>query len=222
MGRFSDVLFDLDGTVTDPFDGIAGCIRHAMRCMGLEPPSGDEMRGAIGPPLRQTFGRLLASAEANRIEDAMRLYRERYSVTGLFENEVYPGLPDLLANLNRAGCRLFLATSKPSVYAQRIVDHFELGEHFAGVYGSELDGRLENKSDLLRFLLDKERLKADATAMVGDRGQDIVAAKTHSLSAVGVTWGYGSSGELAAAGADVMCSSPAELFQFLTEASRSR
>lgn len=218
MGRFSDVLFDLDGTVTDPFDGIARCIRHAMKCMGLEPPSGDEMRRAIGPPLRQTFGRLLASAEPSRIEDAMRLYRERYSASGLFENEVYPRLTDLLADLNRAGCRLFLATSKPSVYAQRIVDHFGLAEYFAGVYGSELDGRLENKSDLLRFVLDKERLKADVTAMVGDRGQDMLAAKAHSLCAVGVTWGYGSRNELEAAGADVMCSSPAEVFQFLTEA----
>src|ERR1700691_5080833 len=218
MGRFSDVLFDLDGTVTDPFDGIARCIRHAMGCMGLEPPSGDEMRGAIGPPLRQTFGRLLVSAEANRIEGAMRLYLERFSVTGLFENHVYPGVPDLLANLNQAGCRLFLATSKPSVYAQRIVEHFGLEEHFAGVYGSELDGRRENKSDLLRFLLNKEHLETDVTAMDGDRGQDMLATYTHSLRAVGFIWGYGSANELAAAGADVMCSSPAEVFQFLTEA----
>ncbi len=218
MGRFSDVLFDLDGTVTDPFDGIARCIRHAMKRMGFESPSGDEMRRAIGPPLRQTFGRLLASAEASRIEDAMRLYRERYSVSGLLENEVYPGLTDLLANLNCAGCRLFLATSKPSVYAQRIVDHFGLGKYFAGVYGSELDGRLENKGDLLRFVLDKECLKADVTAMVGDRGQDMLAAKAHGLCAVGVTWGYGPRNELKAAGADVMCSSPTEVFQFLTEA----
>jgi phosphoglycolate phosphatase len=184
--------------------------------MGLEPPPEDDLRGAIGPPLRQTFGRLLATDDASRIEEAMRLYRERFSVAGLFENRVYPGLPDMLANLGKAGCRLFVATSKPSVYAQQIVHHFDLAKYFVGVYGSELDGARENKGDLLRFLLEEECLGTNSTAMVGDRGHDMLAAKAHSLCAVGVTWGYGSPNELNDAGADVVCNHPTEVGSFLT------
>ena len=149
MKRSANVLVDLDGTLTDPFEGIAGCIRHAMRSMELEAPQEDELRGAIGPPLRQSFARLLARHGAEgRVEEAMRSYRERFSSVGLLENRVYPGVLEMLGELNAAGCRLFIATSKPTVFARRIVDHFGLSGYFAGVYGSELDGRLENKGDL--------------------------------------------------------------------------
>lgn len=215
--RFANVLVDLDGTLTDPFAGIASCIRHAMVCMARECPSEAEMRRAIGPPLRQTFGRLLGTEDATRIDEAMRFYRERYAVTGLFENEVYPGLADLMSRLKLAGCRLFVATSKPNVYAKRILDHFGLTQYFAGIYGSELNGVRDHKRDLLGFLMVQEQLRADESVMVGDRGQDMLAAKAHRLAAVGVTWGYGSRQELSEAGADVLCTTPAEVFQFVTE-----
>ena len=217
MTRFTNVLVDLDGTLTDPFEGIAASIRHAMNGMGLKTPSDDDVRRAIGPPLRQTFGNLLATREASRIEEALRLYRERFSVTGLLENRVYPGLSEMLANLDMVGCRLFVATSKPSVYAQKIVDHFGLTQYFVAVYGSNFDGRLENKADLIHHLLDSEHLAARDTVMVGDRSQDMLGAKAHGLSAIGVTWGYGSRKELEDAGADVICSSPTEVCRFLTE-----
>ena len=216
MPRFTNVLMDLDGTLTDPFEGIAASIRYAMNSLDLASPCEDDLRRAIGPPLRQTFGNLLATKEVNRIEEALRLYRERYSVTGLLENYVYPGVSEMLANLNTAGCRLFVATSKPSVYAQKIVDHFELTKYFVAVYGSDFDGRLENKADLIRYLLDSEHLDARDTVMVGDRGHDIIGAKAHGLCAIGVTWGYGSRKELEDARADVICSSPTEVFRFLT------
>jgi phosphoglycolate phosphatase len=213
--RFANVLLDLDGTVTDPLEGIAGCIRHAMRCMRLEAPNEDELRGAIGPPLRQSFARLLSrrGAEA-RVEEAMRSYRERFSTVGLLENRVYPGVPEMLSELNAAGCRLFIATSKPTVFARRIVDHFELSGHFADVYGSELDGRLENKADLIRFLLEEEGIAANDVAMIGDRSHDVVGAKANGILSVGVLWGYGSREELE--GADVRCDSPDEVVRFLT------
>ncbi len=217
LTRFANVLLDLDGTVTDPFEGIAGCIRHAVRSLGMVPPGEDDLRSAVGPPLRQSFGRLLGSYDAGRIDEAMRLYRERFAVSGLYENRVYAGVPEMLAKLDAAGCSLFIATSKPRIFAQRILDHFALTRYFAGVYGSELDGAYENKSDLLRFLLDTERLQARATAMVGDRSHDMIPAKEHGLCAVGAAWGYGSPKELKEAGADVICNSPAEVIRFLTK-----
>ena len=214
MKRFANVLVDLDGTVTDPFEGIAGCIRHAMRSMKLEAPDEDQLREAIGPPLRQSLARLLARHGAEgRVEEALRSYRERFSTVGSLENRVYPGVPEMLGELNAAGCRLFIATSKPTVFARRIVDHFGLSTYFAGVYGSELDGRLENKGDLIRFVLEEEGIAADDAAMIGDRSHDVVGAKANGVFAVGVLWGYGSREELE--GADVRCDSPDEVVRLL-------
>jgi len=214
LSRFGNVLVDLDGTLTDPFEGIAGCIRHAMRCMELSEPQEDELRGAIGPPLRPSFARLLAQHGAEeRVEEAIRFYRERFSTVGLLENRVYPGVPEMLGELNNARCRLFVATSKPTVFAQRIVDHFGLAEYFAGLYGSELDGRLDNKAELIRFVLEQEGIAAHDAAMIGDRNHDVVGAKANGVCAIGVTWGFGSSEELEAA--DVRCDSPREVVRFL-------
>ena len=217
MIRFANVLLDLDGTLTDPFDGIAASICYAMERMGFESPGDEELCAAIGPPLRQSFGRFLKTDDAERIAEALRLYRERYSTTGLFENHVYAGVPEMLGCLNGAGCRLFVATSKPRVFAQKIVEHFDLAQHFAGVYGSELDGRLDNKKDLIRSILVADDLSAEGAVMVGDRSHDVVGAKANAVSAVGVTWGFGSRGELETAGAEVICESPNEVVRFLIE-----
>jgi phosphoglycolate phosphatase len=217
VSRFANVLLDLDGTLTDPFEGIAASIRHAMRCMGLGSPSEKDLKGAIGPPLRKGFSKFLATQDASRIENAMRFYRERYSVSGLFENRVYPGVPQMLTQLNAAGCRLFVATSKPAVFAQRVIQHFDMEQYFVRVYGSELDGRLDNKVALLALVLDREALDPRKTAMVGDRAQDALAAKAHNLCAVGITWGYGSQNELQEAGADVLCNTPSEVVRSLIE-----
>ncbi len=217
LTRFVNVLLDLDGTVTDPFEGIAGCIRHAIRGLGLIPPADEDLLSAVGPPLRQSFARILGNYDAGRIDEAMRLYRERFAVSGLYENRVYAGVPEMLAKLETAGCSLFIATAKPRIFAQRIMDHFALTKYFAGIYGSELDGAYENKSDLLRFLIKTERLDARTTVMVGDRSHDMIPAKEHGLCAVGAAWGYGSKEELKEAGADVICNNPAEVFRFLTK-----
>ena len=217
MPRFANVLFDLDGTLTDPFEGIAASICHAMKSLGHEPPSESELRRAIGPPLRQSLGKFLNTDDAVRTAEALRLYRECYSVTGLFENRVYPGVPEMLGSLKSAGLRLFVATSKPAPFARRIIDRFEMARYFDGVYGAGLDGALENKRDLLRFLLDSEGLDSTGTLMVGDRSHDIVGATANAVRAVGVTWGYGSREELQKSGADLVCEQPEEVARFLKE-----
>ena len=145
------------------------------------------------------------------------MYRQRFADTGLYENQVYEGIPEMLENARHAGYISFVATSKPTVYADRIVKHFGLDRHFAGVYGSELGGRFENKADLLGFLLERERVPAEVAVMVGDRAADIIAAKNNGIRSVGVLWGYGSEAELTDAGADRLCLTPGELVLCLSE-----
>ena len=143
-------LFDLDGTLTDPKAEITRCIQHALEKLGEPVPGGDALTWMIGPPLLGSFARVVGEARA---AEALRLYRERFGPIGLFENEVYPGIPALLARLQSRGVRLFVATSKPRVFAERILDHFGLSPFFEAIYGAELDNRNADKRDLLRVLL---------------------------------------------------------------------
>jgi phosphoglycolate phosphatase len=205
------LLFDLDGTLTDPRAGIVRSIQHALERLARPCPPEAALAACIGPPLRGTFGRLLATSDRELIERAMALYRERFAVVGLYENEVYAGIGAVLGDLGRGGHRMFVATSKPAVFADRIVRHFALDHHFHGVYGPDLDGRWDDKTDLLAHLLASERLAAEAVVMIGDRHADIVAARANGVRAIGVLWGYGSREELLGAGADAVCAVPAEL-----------
>jgi phosphoglycolate phosphatase len=205
------VLLDLDGTLTDPRPGIVGCIRYALQRLARPCPPDDALAACIGPPLRGTFGSLLGTTDTVLIERAMAFYRERVADVGLYENEVYPGIPAALDALGGVGGRLFVATSKPAVFADRIVRHFALAHHFGGVYGPELDGRLDDKRELVRHLLARERLDVGDTVMVGDREGDVVAARANGVRSIGVLWGYGSRAELLEAGADAVCAEPAEL-----------
>jgi phosphoglycolate phosphatase len=205
------VLLDLDGTLTDPRPGIVRCIRHALDGLARPCPPDDALASCIGPPLRATFATLLATSDRALIERAMGLYRQRFADVGLYENEVYEEIPATLQALVAAGRPLFVATSKPAVFAERIVRHFALDRHFAGVYGPDLDGRLDDKADLLRHLLAAERLDAAGAVMVGDRHADVVAARANGVRSIGVLWGYGSRSELLEAGADLVCAAPAEL-----------
>jgi len=205
------LLFDLDGTLTDPKPGIVGCIRFALDQLIVACPADDALVQYIGPPLRATFGTLLGTADAQRIEEAMAFFRQRFSVTGLFENQIYDGVPAMLERTGRAAAARYVATSKPAVYAERIVKHFGFAEHFRKVYGAELDGRYDDKAELLAHLLATEGLPPDSAVMIGDRANDVRAAKANGLRAIGVLWGYGSERELVEAGADVLCRAPNEL-----------
>jgi phosphoglycolate phosphatase len=206
------ILFDIDGTLTDPAEGIVRSIQHACRESGLLVPSHEELVACIGPPIQTTFATLLQTDDPGAIAAAVQLYRDRYSPQGmLLENTVYPGVEEMLVQLNRAGKRLLVATSKPTLYAAPILEHFGLDQHFVGIYGSELDGTHADKADLLAHILRQEHLLAEEVAMVGDRKHDILGARHNGIYAVGLTYGYGSADELREAGADVLCHTPAEV-----------
>lgn len=209
MSAPRDLLFDLDGTLTDNYAGISASIRHALARLAAPLPGEDELRGCVGPPLRATFGRLLGTEERDLIERAIGHYRERFAHVGWRENVAYPGIEEALARLRAAGARLFVCTAKPRVYAERIVAHFGFDAHFSGVYGADLDGRYDDKAVLLAHVLETERLSPQTTLMIGDRDNDLRAARASDVRAVGVLWGYGSAVELA--GADALVATPAEL-----------
>ena len=202
------IFFDLDGTLTDPREGITRCIAHALERMGVAPPPEPELVFAIGPPLRASLAQLLGNEERAHVEQALAHYRERFGDVGLFENAPYEGIADALTALRAAGARLFVATSKPLVYAERIVRHFGLETHFEAVHGCELDGTREDKRELLPYILATHRIAPAGTTMVGDRGVDMRAARLHGLHGLGALWGYGSRGELLDAGAHDLCDRP--------------
>jgi phosphoglycolate phosphatase len=206
-----NVLFDLDGTLTDPRQGVLGCIRHAMESLGRTPPAEAVLERFIGPPLQDTFRTLLGRGDADLVAQAVQLYRKRFSDRGIYENSVYPGIAPALSELQARRFPLFIVTSKPQLFAARIADHFGLTHRFRGIYGSELDGTRSAKADLIRHVLTIENLEPAATVMVGDREHDIRGARANGLRAIGVLWGYGSREELEMAGANAMCTSPAEL-----------
>jgi phosphoglycolate phosphatase len=212
------LLFDLDGTLTDPKPGIVGSLRFALGQLAAPCPTDDVLASYIGPPLRGTFATLLGTNESDRIEEAMRLYRQRFADTGLYENRVYDGVPEMLERAGSAAKAVFVATSKPAIYAERIVRHFGLAHHFRKVYGPELDGRYEDKAELLAHLLTRESVEPKAAVMIGDRAADVQAAKASGVRSIGVLWGYGSERELIDAKADALCATPRELVARLAEA----
>jgi phosphoglycolate phosphatase len=210
-------LLDLDGTLTDPFDGISRCIRHALETLGFPVPDAAALKAWIGPPLKASFEKHIDSCGGGDADEAVRLYRERFGQTGLFENSVYDGIAELLEGLHRRSVPLLVATSKPTVYAQRIVRHFELEPWFRAVHGSELNGRHSDKSDLLAHIVERWSLDPAECVMIGDREFDMRAARRHGMDAIGVLWGYGSPAELLEAGAQTLVSTPAELLELVVD-----
>jgi phosphoglycolate phosphatase len=205
------ILFDLDGTLTDPREGITRSIAHALEAMGVASPPLAELTFAIGPPLRPSLARLLGTESREAVERALGFYRERFGDTGIYENAVYEGMRETLTALQASGATLFVATSKPHVYAERILRHFDLDAHFVAVHGSELDGTRDDKRELLAHLLAHHGIAAANAVMIGDRGVDMVAARHHGVAALGALWGYGNRGELEAAGAQRLCDRPVDL-----------
>jgi phosphoglycolate phosphatase len=205
------VLLDLDGTLTDNHEGITRSIVHALAALGAPAPDAAALAACIGPPLRTSFARLLATTEVATVERALAHYRARYAQVGWQENFVYAGIHDALDALATGGARLILCTSKPQPFAERIVARFDLAPRLAGVYGADLAGTLDDKARLMAHLIAREGLDAAACTMVGDRHHDIDAARANGVRTVGVLWGYGSRTELEAAGAQAFAATPAEL-----------
>ena len=201
------IYFDLDGTLTDPKPGITRSIQYALQKLDHPTmPTEDELTWCIGPPLRSSFVRLLGGDHS--ADRAVSLYRERFSDIGLYENRVYDGIVDVLATLGASGHRLFVATSKAHVFADRIIDHFGLRDHFERVFGSELDGTRVDKSHLLKYALKQASVDPSKTLMIGDRSHDMVGAKNNGMKRIGVLYGYGSKEELIGAGARHVCATP--------------
>jgi phosphoglycolate phosphatase len=201
------IYFDLDGTLTDPKPGITRSIRYALQRLDHHTiPTEDELTWCIGPPLRASFVTLLGAAHA--ADRAVALYRERFADVGLYENGVYDGVSEVLTDLCASGHRLFVATSKPHVFAERIIDHFGLRGHFERVFGSELDGTRVDKSHLLEYALKQASVNPAKTLMIGDRSHDMVGARNNGMKGIGVLYGYGSREELLGAGANHICATP--------------
>jgi phosphoglycolate phosphatase len=212
---FWPVLFDLDGTVTDSAPGILACLRYSLDSVGHPGLPQSILTKFLGPPLVDSF---LEHAELSedRAQAALRAYRERFTAVGMFENSVFPGIGELLAGLAASGVVLALATSKPELFANRILAHFGLAGYFQVVVGAELDGRRNAKAEVVAEALHRlsqiGRLPAEARpVMVGDREHDVAGARANGLSCIGVGWGYAAPGELERAGAVTVVADAAEL-----------
>jgi phosphoglycolate phosphatase len=211
LTRAHALLFDLDGTLTDNFEGIANCLRYALARLDAPEPDARALRACVGPPLRETLPRLLGSDDAALTARALALYRERFADVGWRENAVYAGIAGALAAAARDDRPMLVCTSKPQHYAEMIVAHFGLADFFAGVYGPTLDGALDDKADLLAHLLAREGLAGAQCRMIGDRRHDVRAARRNGARSIGVLWGYGTRAELEEAGADSIVAAPNEL-----------
>jgi len=219
MTRRQAVLLDLDGTLTDSAPGIVNCLRYALDAMGVDHPDDATIRTLLGPPLAVTFREQFAMTDADVVV-AIAKYRERYHDVGLFENEVYDGIPEMLAGLGEAGLPLAVATSKPTYSATRILDHFGLSQYFAFIGGADLEGLRHDKAAVISHTMAELALLGlpsapDVLMMVGDREHDVLGARTHGIDTIGVMWGYGNADELLGAGAVGLAASPVELLELL-------
>lgn len=213
--RWKYLFFDLDGTLTDPMQGITRAVQYALRHFGIEVEDLRALCPFIGPPLRNSFCEFydLSDAEA---ELAVAKYREYYALQGIFENKVYAGIPELLAALQAAGGTLVMATSKPTHFAERIARHFGFAERFTLIGGSLPDGSRDAKADVIRYALRELGITDLRQAvMIGDRRYDIEGAAATGLASIGVLWGYGSREELAAACPDLIAEDIPALKQLL-------
>lgn len=224
------ILFDLDGTLTDPKEGITGCVQYALHKLGIEEPDNDKLEPFIGPPLADSF-REFYGFDEERVRQAVAYYRERFSSAGLFENEIYPGIGKMLANLQEAGCHLAVASSKPVVYVEKILEYFGILSYFEVVVGSELDGTRVKKEEVVeealrQLLKGAEKVRENPekrpdVVMVGDRRFDIEGAKEYRIASIGVSYGYALEGELEKAGADMIVGTVGELQEILLKGKRS-
>lgn len=202
------LFFDLDGTVSNNFQGIARCLNFSLERLGLRQLSDAEVLPFVGPPFRESLPRVFPGIN---VEAALSLYRERYEQTGWLENNLYVGMADAIRTLHLQGFTIALCTSKPRVFAERIIDHFDLTRYFDGIHGPELDGKFDRKTDLLQHLMAHYKVMPESAVMIGDRDKDVEAARHVGAHSLGVLWGFGSVEELREAGAKHIVKRPDEL-----------
>ena len=206
------VIFDLDGTLTDSGEGITKCVRLALEHFGIPVKNLDDLRFFVGPPLRDSF--VKAGVPEDKVEEAIAVYRSRYTNVGLFENTPYSGIRELLEKLTALGYRLFVATSKPEAMAVRVLKKFDLFRYFERVCGATMDKSRDSKSAVIAYLL-AECSNGENAIMVGDTAFDVIGAAEHKIPTIGVSWGYGNAEEMKAAGAVSIANTPDELYFLL-------
>ena len=202
------LFFDLDGTVSNNFQGISRCLNFALEQLGLRQLTDLEVMPFVGPPFRESLPRAFPGIDT---EAALKLYRERYATTGWLENSLYDGMAQAISTLHSQGFTIALCTSKPRVFAERIIEHFDLARYFQGVHGPELDGKFDRKTDLLAHLIEHYKTAPENALMIGDRDKDVEAALHVGAHSLGVLWGFGSRQELSEAGAKHIVTRPDEL-----------
>ena len=207
-----NILFDLDGTLTDSGEGIINCAWLALRHFNLPLPDRETMRVFVGPPLRDSFIRF--GVPEDDVETAIEIYRKRYVPTGMFENTPYPGIRAMLAALKAAGHRLYVATSKPEGMATGILEKFELASYFEHIYGASMDNSRDSKDKVIAYVLEQIG-SSDDTIMVGDTAYDVLGAAVHGIPCIGVSYGYGKVEDMVNAGAISIANSPAALLEIL-------
>ncbi|MGB4072160.1 HAD family hydrolase [Pseudomonas sp.] len=210
--HYQNILFDLDGTLTDPREGITRSVQYALAKLGIDEPDLQALEHFIGPPLLQCFMHTYQFDEATAWQ-AVNHYRERFREVGLYENQLFEGVHELLQLLQNQQRTLYIATSKPTVFAEQIARHFDFARHFKVIYGSELDGTRTDKVELIAHLLQQEQLALDSTLMIGDRKHDLIGARRNGLHAAAVGYGFGSFAELQAETPTYHFHSLAELHQ---------
>lgn len=216
--RYDVLLWDLDGTLTDPKEGITRSVQYALKQLDYSIPEADALDWVIGPPLKESFKTLLQTTDDSLLNQAIVLYRERFQEIGLYENIVYPGIPELLLQLKAKGCKHLLATSKPRVFAEKILQHFLLEQYFDAIMGSELNGQFVEKEDLIREVLKKApKGSLSKTVMIGDRRYDVQGARANDIEVISVGYGYGTVEELHAADPDFIVSSVQDLGKLLID-----
>ena len=207
------IIFDLDGTLTDSGEGIINCAILALEHFGLSIPSREELRVFVGPPLHETF--IKFGVPADQTDEAIRVYRSRYTTVGKFENFPYPGISEMLQKLKQSGHRLFVATSKPEGMAKEIMEKFALSPYFEIICGATLDKSRSEKADVIAYLLQQVDQAGDVL-MVGDTAYDVIGAAAHGIPCIGVAWGYGSVADMQKSGAQAIAYTVEELLHLLT------
>lgn len=208
------IFFDLDGTITDSGEGIMNCATLGLQHFGIPVPSREAMRVFVGPPLDQTF--LKFGVPSDKTDEAIEVFRSRYRTIGKYENFPYPGVREMLQTLKDQGHRLFVATSKPEILANEVLEHFELHSYFEKIAGATLDGSRSHKADVITYLLS---LTGDVgqTIMVGDTAYDVIGAAAHGIPTIGVSWGYGEVKDMEEAGAIAVADTMDELVELLNK-----
>ena len=210
---YETILFDLDGTLTDPAEGITNSVAYALRKYGIEPPERRELYCFIGPPLADSFRKYYGFSE-DEGQKAVEVFREYFRDRGIFENVVYDGTSELLAKLKTAGKTVVLATSKPEPFARQILERFDLAKYFDRICGATMDTSRTNKEAVIAYLLEQNQNTGNII-MVGDTKFDVIGAKAHNIPCVGVSWGYGEVCDMLEAGAVEIAHSAEELFSIL-------